>query len=285
MSSVTGLNHRCSRQTTPLAVYFGVIRVQECQEYLREQNHNVGCRIPLKDSLHRFHSFDAKLSDGGNQSICKKYPEMTKIVKLHPPSNISVNSSSREGEVCVCWIRSKIKPDCVNYTVGYQKDSGLWKFSTPKSSTSFCVSPVSSGVVYTFKVRSGISDMCGPSNFWSDWSDSVQWINNEGDVSVGQPQSFWHILGSVVAVITFIILVLLLIYSERIRVSVAPDPTKSLQDLFKKYNGNVESWVYISRELKDAFDPDYTESPCVVSEPSLTLETKTKDVPMEQPVS
>ncbi|KAI5630087.1 cytokine receptor common subunit gamma isoform X1, partial [Silurus asotus] len=104
-------------------------RVQECQEYLREQNHNVGCRIPLKKTLQWFHSFDAKLSDGGNQSICKKYQEMTKIVKLNPPSNISLNSSSREEEVCVHWIRSKIKPGCVNYTVGYQKDSGHWRVS------------------------------------------------------------------------------------------------------------------------------------------------------------
>lgn len=50
-------------------------------------------------------------------------------VKLNPPSILSVNSSAREGEVCVRWIGSKIKKNCVNYTVAYRKASGPWKVS------------------------------------------------------------------------------------------------------------------------------------------------------------
>lgn len=56
------------------------------------------------------------------------------------------------------------------------------QISTPVHSTSYCVSPVSTEVVYTFKVRSGMSDLCGPSDFWSDWSEEVQWISKKGTV-------------------------------------------------------------------------------------------------------
>ncbi|MCI4379996.1 hypothetical protein PGIGA_G00234850 [Pangasianodon gigas] len=260
----------------------------ECPQYLQEHRQNVGCRILLGAPIQRFDPFHTKLSVGGNQSICKNYTTLKHRVKLNPPQNLSVNASGREGEVCVHWIRSNIKQDCVNYTVGYRKASGPWKISTPTLYSSYCVSPVSSGVTYTFQVRSSMSDMCGASDFWSDWSDPVQWNNNKDVRTTAQRQVYWHVLGSVLGVIILISLSLLLYYSERIKVvfvPVVPDPSKSLQDLFKKYNGNVESWVYISRELKDAFEPDYTESPCVVCEPSPTSETKTKDGPTEQPVS
>lgn len=99
-----------------------------------------------------------------------------------------------------------------------------------------------------------------------------------------------------------------------------PDPSKNLQDLFQQYNGNVEvatpsfcwfalsfflniyikynlnviviftyrrlllqSWVHISKELKEAFDPDYPESYCVVYEPDHILENKSANESMEQP--
>uniref|UniRef100_A0A673GSP3 Uncharacterized protein n=1 Tax=Sinocyclocheilus rhinocerous TaxID=307959 RepID=A0A673GSP3_9TELE len=45
---------------------------------------------------------------------------------------------------------------------------------------------------------------------------------------------------------------------------VVPDPSKNLQDLFHKHDGN--SWLHISRELKEAFEPDYTEPSCDVCE-------------------
>lgn len=49
------------------------------------------------------------------------------------------------------------------------------------------------------------------------------------------------------------------------------------------HNFSPQSWVYISRELKDAFEPDYTESPCVVCEPSPTFEIV--EGPVKQPIS
>ncbi|KAG7329208.1 hypothetical protein KOW79_007382 [Hemibagrus wyckioides] len=257
---------------------------RECPEYLWEHGQRVGCRIPLDNPTQRFGPFNTVLSVGGNQSVCKNYADLKQRVKLNPPYNLSVNSTSREGEVCVRWTWStNIKQNCLDYTVRYRKASGPWK-----SSSLDHVSPLSSGVDYTFQVRSRLTDSCGGSEFWSDWSDPVQWNDNQVVSTTTQTPVYWHVLGSFLGIVVLIILSTMLYYSERIRVvfvPVVPDPSKSLQDLFKKHNGNVESWVYISKDLKDAFEPDYTESPCVVCDPSPTSETKTEAGPTEQSIS
>lgn len=254
-----------------------------CPEYVWEHGQRVGCRILLEEQTQRFEPFRTKLSVGGNQSLCRNYTDLKQRVKLNPPFNLSVNSSGRDGEVCVRWrSNTNIKKDCVSYMVRYRKASGLWK-----SSSSDCVSPLSSGVVYTFQVRSRMSDVCGASMFWSDWSDPAQWNDNKDVMTTTRSRMSWHVLGSVLGGVVLIVLSLLLCFNERVKVvfiPVVPDPSKSLQDLFKKHNGNVESWVYISRELKDAFEPDYTEAPCVVCDPSPTSEAKTEAGPKEQPV-
>lgn len=107
------------------------------------------------------------------------------------------------------------------------------------------MSPLSSGVVYTFQVRHIISKYCGGSMFWSEWSDPVQWNDNKGTEAWGclflpsnlqiylvynilsclfffvvvinpaQPQMYWHVLGFVLGVNVLIILSLLLCFSER----------------------------------------------------------------------
>ncbi|KAM9470705.1 interleukin 2 receptor, gamma b [Clarias gariepinus] len=265
--------------------------LRECTEYLQEDGQNVGCRMFPNLPIKRFDKFYTNLSVGGNLTTCKDYAELKQRVKLSPPYNLSVSAKNKGEAVCVTWIRNNTKnKKCVEDVVGYQKASGPWKIIKPKDPNSYCLSMVSSGVVYTFKVQSRMSESCGASDILNDWSHPVQWNNPKptNKPNTSQPQVYWHVLGSVLGVIILISLSLLLYYSERIKVvfvPVVPDPSKSLQDLFKKYNGNVESWVYISRELKEAFEPDYTESPCVVCEPSPTLKTKTADAPMKQPAS
>ncbi|GAA6096488.1 interleukin 2 receptor, gamma b isoform X1 [Tachysurus ichikawai] len=257
---------------------------RECSHYLWEHSQRVGCRIQLDKPTQKFDPFYTKLFVGGNRSVCKKYSDLKHRVKLNPPYNLTVNSSGRDGEVCMRWTsNTNVKQNCMIYMVRYRKASSSWK-----SSSSDCVSPLSSGVVYTFQVRSSMSEMCGDSHFWSDWSDPVQWNDNKDIKTAVQTPVYWHTLGIVLGLIVLISLCTLLYFSERIKVvlvPVAPDPSKSLQDLFKKHKGNVESWVYISKELKDAFESDYTESPCVVCDPSSTSETNAEAGPMEQPVS
>ncbi|KAF5900888.1 cytokine receptor common subunit gamma-like isoform X1, partial [Clarias magur] len=192
--------------------------VRECTEYLQEDGQNVGCRMFPKLPIKRFDHFYTKLSIGGNLTICKNYTALKKRVKLSPPYNLSVFASDKDEAVCVSWIRNNFKKqNCVDYVVGYQKASGPWKITKPKDITSYCVSPVSGGVVYTFKVQSRMSEKCGASDISNDWSDPVQCNTTKLTTvtNTSQPQMYWHVLGSVLGVIILVSLSLLLYYSER----------------------------------------------------------------------
>ncbi|KAL7885841.1 hypothetical protein AOLI_G00061360 [Acnodon oligacanthus] len=256
---------------------------QECPQYLQENGQNVACRIPLHQNS-QFYAFYTKLFMGGNLTVQKDYEHLKERVKINPPFNLSVDWSAY-GELCLYWVNSVSNSFCVESMVRYRRGSDQWQVSTEQQSTLYCIPLVPMGVNFTFQVKSRIGNLCGPSDFWSEWSAPLQWGNYTGSISEPLSQSWWHLWLSILGVIVLIALVVLLCYIERVKVfilPVAPDPSKNLQDLFYKHNGNVESWVYVSRELQEAFHTDYAESPCVVCEPSPILKSKECDKPVQQ---
>ncbi|XP_026868843.2 interleukin 2 receptor, gamma b [Electrophorus electricus] len=261
---------------------------QECSEYLQEHGHNVGCRIPLEDQAQRFNSIYTKLYMGSNQFISRNYTTLKERVKLNSPYNVSAKWNSKD-ELCLHWVNLVKKVSCVVNMVRYRRDADPWQSHTATGlSSHYCISHASKLAVYTFQVRSNMKEACGPSELWSDWSDPVHWRNYTASTEESQFQEWLQVFASVLGAIILIGLAVLLCYYERIRVvllHVVPDPSKNLQNLFQKYNGNVESWVHVSRELKEAFDPDYTDAPCVVCDPNDTPEPPGRDGPAEQPSS
>ncbi|XP_036425045.1 interleukin 2 receptor, gamma b [Colossoma macropomum] len=255
---------------------------QECPQYLQENGQNVGCRIPLYENG-QFDAFYTKLSMGGNLTVERYYGDLKDRVKINPPFNLSVDWTAN-GDLCLYWVNNVTKPHCLEFMVRYQRGSDQWQVSTKQKSTSYCIPLVPMGVNFTFQVMSRMGNLCGLSEFWSEWSAPLQWGNYTGSISAPLSQPWWHLWLSVLGVIVLIALAVLLYYIERVKVlilPVVPDPSKNLQDLFYKHNGNVESWVHVSGELKKAFDTDYTESPCVVCEPSPTLKSKECDKPVQ----
>ncbi|XP_017581156.1 interleukin 2 receptor, gamma b [Pygocentrus nattereri] len=253
---------------------------QECPQYLQENGQNVACRIPLHKNG-QFDAFYTKLSMGGNLTVKKDYKHLKERVKINPPFNLSVNWSAN-GELCLYWVNNVSKPSCVEVMIRYRRASNQWQVSAEYQSTSYCIPLVPMGVNFTFQVKSRIGNLCGP-GFWSEWSAPLQWGNYTGSISAPVPQSWWYLW--LLGVIVLIALAVLLCYIERVKVlilPVVPDPSKNLQDLFYKHNGNVESWVHVSRELQEAFHTDYAESPCVVCEPSPTLKSKECEKPVQQ---
>ncbi|KAL6480257.1 hypothetical protein MHYP_G00112900 [Metynnis hypsauchen] len=256
---------------------------QECPQYLQENGQNVACRIPLPESG-QFVRFYTKLSLGGNLTVKKDYAHLTERVKINPPFNLSVNLSANN-ELCLYWVNNVSQPLCVEFMIRYLRGSDQWKVSDKQQSTFYCISFVFMGDNFTFQVKSRIGNHCGTSDFWSEWSAPLQWGNCTESNSAPLSQSRWHLWLSILGVIVLIALAVLLCYVERVKVlilPVVPDPSKNLQDLFYKHNGNVESWVHVSRELQEAFHTDYAESPCVVCEPSPTLKSKECDKPVQQ---
>uniref|UniRef100_A0AAY5ENU8 Interleukin 2 receptor, gamma b n=1 Tax=Electrophorus electricus TaxID=8005 RepID=A0AAY5ENU8_ELEEL len=273
---------------------------QECSEYLQEHGHNVGCRIPLEDQssiyffvclfLKTFLIFVAPTLFSNvliiTILICVLICTLDILpyipVKLNSPYNVSAKWNSKD-ELCLHWVNLVKKVSCVVNMVRYRRDADPWQvkiFYLYLTAVYF-----NKRSVYTFQVRSNMKEACGPSELWSDWSDPVHWRNYTENMSF---QEWLQVFASVLGAIILIGLAVLLCYYERIRVvllHVVPDPSKNLQNLFQKYNGNVESWVHVSRELKEAFDPDYTDAPCVVCDPNDTPEPPGRDGPAEQPSS
>ncbi|XP_067313787.1 interleukin 2 receptor, gamma b isoform X2 [Pseudorasbora parva] len=231
----------------------------DCPEYVLEHNYTVGCRIPLKspDLDHRFTKFKTAVFTEGNHTITV-FDSLQRYVLLNPPNNLSLIWNENKSTLLLQW-NSSIKK-CVVYMVRNQNDPSQ---TINVTETSYSLSQVSQKKHYVFQVRSSVAVNCGPSDLWSNWSSPVEWGSAESS------KGTWQGLYGILSVFLLFLLVLFLCYCERERIiflTVAPDPSKNLQDLFCKHNGNVESWVHISKELKEAFEPDYTEPSCDVCE-------------------
>uniref|UniRef100_A0A8C1TRN8 Interleukin 2 receptor, gamma b n=1 Tax=Cyprinus carpio TaxID=7962 RepID=A0A8C1TRN8_CYPCA len=232
---------------------------QDCPEYIMEHNYTVGCRIPLRVPDHKFKIFYTNVSTDGNNTVSKTFESLHRNVQLNPPYSLSVMWNEQDSTLLLQWNSSyPYKGNCVVYMVRNQKDPSQ---TLNVTGTSYTLSQVSQNKPYVFQVRSTVADDCGGSDYWSDWSDPVEW-GSTGNIS---RQDWLYVIASV---LPLFLLGLLLCYCERknMFLPVVPDPSKNLQDLFHKHDGNVESWVHISRELKEAFEPDYTEPSCDVCE-------------------
>ncbi|XP_073676640.1 interleukin 2 receptor, gamma b [Garra rufa] len=252
--------------------------LQDCPEYIIKYNYTVGCRSPLKNPDQRTQKFDTHVSTDGNHTISKTFDSLHRKVQLNQPYNLSLMWNEQDGTLSLQWNSSSpLRKRCVVYMVRNQKDTSQ---SSNVTGMSFSLSQVSQNKPYVFQVRSTVHDNCGASDFWSDWSDPVEWSRN---IST---QDWWQGLFGFLLSLLLLSLCFLLCYCERKKItllSVVPDPSKNLQDLFHKHDGNVESWVHISRELKEAFEPDYTEPSCDVCEVMPSCDTS--PTPVASPAS
>ncbi|XDV37177.1 hypothetical protein PO909_006827 [Leuciscus waleckii] len=238
----------------------------DCTEYILEHNYTVGCRIPLLKVPRRFTAFETTVFTEGNHSIITPFDSLQRNVHLNPPYNLSVMWNEDDSTLLLQWNSSShLKKNCVVHMVRILCNQRDTNQSSNVTEMSYSLSQVSQNKHYVFQVRSSVADDCGSSDFWSDWSAPVEWGSAE---NIGR-QGWWQWLYGILSVFLLLFLGLLLCYCERKRIillPVGPDPSKNLQDLFHKHDGNVESWVHISRELKEAFEPDYTELSCDVCE-------------------
>ncbi|XP_076148568.1 interleukin 2 receptor, gamma b [Alosa pseudoharengus] len=243
----------------------------ECPTYQFKDGCSVGCIFPFHQG-NRFKHLHTSLFHGATQK--NQTHDMRIDVKLHPPQNLTVLWNNTTGDVSLWWnISGPVKDTCVESMISYRMDSGTWqdlKELLP-ASTSYTFAKVSRTKSYMFRARSRYASHCKQFKYWSDWTAAVQWgpvePSNSADISV--KKGLYVAFGVVALAIILIIMVRVLLECERIRVifvPVVPDATKNLNDLFYDYGGNVEGWVQISPELRDAFKSDFNETACDVRE-------------------
>ncbi|XP_017344275.1 interleukin 2 receptor, gamma a isoform X1 [Ictalurus punctatus] len=191
-------------------------------------------------------------------------------VKLNAPNNVSLLLS--ETELWIYWnVTSNAKDQCQEREVRYRINSNNWIIYSRTMGNTFNVPFPNARSLYEFQVRVRMSSTCGQSDLWSEWSEPVFWGSmkkiNDTETRQQMPVGLM-VLCTVGAAVVLIMLTCLLIHSERLRVilvPVVPSP-KNLRDLIDSYDGNVEKWLHISKELQDGFKPNFSERPCIVRE-------------------
>lgn len=247
--------------------------LKECSAYLQVNDVNVGCMFSYKEKeAERFRPLYTELYTGSGILLKKDEHLLINKVKLNPAFNLTVEMKSPE--LWLYWnITSRAKPDCVESQVQYRTDHKEWRTHKISSGrNSFNVPFPNTRSVYEFQVSVRLSESCGNSEAWSDWSVSVCWksMKNANDTETWSSSSAaLMILYTVGAVVILVILSCLLIHSERLRVilvPVVPNAGKNFAELIENYGGNVEKWINISKELRDGFKPSFTERTCPVRE-------------------
>ncbi|KAK2823051.1 hypothetical protein Q7C36_019651 [Tachysurus vachellii] len=243
---------------------------EECSSYQYVRGLRVGCAVVYSEKdLQRFEDFYTWLYRDNIIVAKQEYKSLLKRVKLKAPNNMSV--LLKDPELWIYWnTTDKIRSHCQEREVRFRTNSNKWNIYSSSMENAFNVPFPNSQSLYEFQVRVRMSSTCGQSELWSEWSEPVFWGTKMiNDTDTGQQTSVaLMVLGTVGAAVVLIMLTCLLIHSERIRVilvPVVPGP-KNLKDLIDSYNGNVEKWLHISKELQDGFKPNFSERPCTVQE-------------------
>ncbi|XP_053501955.1 interleukin 2 receptor, gamma a [Ictalurus furcatus] len=243
----------------------------ECSSYQYSREVRVGCVVPYSEKeLQRFKDFYAWLYRDNLIIAKQEYKPLLNRVKLNAPNNVSLLLS--ETELWIYWnVTSNTKDHCQEREVRYRINGNNWSIYSKTMGNTFNVPFPNARSLYEFQVRVRMSSTCGESDLWSEWSEPVFWgsMKKINDTETRQQMSVGlMVLCTVGAAIVLIMLTCLLIHSERLRVilvPVVPSP-KNLRDLIDSYDGNVEKWLHISKELQDGFKPNFSERPCIVRE-------------------
>ncbi|XP_076875618.1 interleukin 2 receptor, gamma a [Brachyhypopomus gauderio] len=243
---------------------------EECSTYLRANNVNVGCILPYSEAnLQRFDILHAWVYRHNGSVVMYHHRKLTGMVKLDPPYNVT--ASLQDPQLWIYWnTSSRTKPSCKESEVRYRTKGKEWEVESKHiEMNSFGIAFPQS--VYEFQVRVRMSSNCGQSDIWSEWSSLLHWSspkNTNDTVPVAATSMAVMVMYTAGAAVLLITLSCLLMHSERLRVilvPVVPSP-KNLGDLIESYDGNVEKWLSISKELQDGFKPNFTERPCPVRE-------------------
>ncbi|XP_077098422.1 cytokine receptor common subunit gamma-like [Siphateles boraxobius] len=242
--------------------------ILDCSTYQKINSVNVGCMFPYKKTQ-RFNLLKTWLYSDNGSLVTQQNHSLKEYVKLNPPFNLSV-VERKDAELWLYW---NVTNSCIESEVRHRTNNKDWKKTSPGSRSTFIL-PFPSKKRYEFQVRARISSSCGESRFWSDWSESVYW-ESFGNVpeSLAPVSVTTLVLCTVGATVILIILSCLLVHNERLRVILIPvvpnagqNVSKYLASLFDNYDGNIEKWLSMPKDLENGFKPNFTERACPVRE-------------------
>uniref|UniRef100_A0A674JSI7 Fibronectin type-III domain-containing protein n=1 Tax=Terrapene triunguis TaxID=2587831 RepID=A0A674JSI7_9SAUR len=99
------------------------------------------------------------------------------LVKPAPPANLTIQNISNN-QLQLTWDSVYNKPHCLEYAVRYKSNKDTRWTEHLASGKIFSFPSVDYEKYYTFNVKSKISQYCGTTQLWSEWSVPVFWGNN-----------------------------------------------------------------------------------------------------------
>ncbi|CAL1573232.1 unnamed protein product [Knipowitschia caucasica] len=236
---------------------------RECDSYVLENGLTVGCKQPGDGLMtKRFKTFYTQLAQENQQYPVQEHKLKDKV-KLDPPSNVTVQLRS-DGNLWFEW--EKIN-DCFESEVRFRVNNNNWQESSVSTGhQEHCINLPSKSSRYELQVRSRVSNSCGCSKEWSEWSQPAVWgtTHNKTDPvrrQDSQTVSVWQVLMGCVGVLTVFVVLFFLAFQERIRIIFVPDvPKPSLVPR------DLEEWLNSSKGLKEVFKTNYMERTCSVRE-------------------
>ncbi|AWO99879.1 putative cytokine receptor common subunit gamma-like [Scophthalmus maximus] len=233
-------------------------KASDCTTYVSENSTVTGCSQPYDNLIsQRFLTFYTLLTHG-NETFERDH-NLKQRVQLYPPSHLTVKNGS-DFNLWFYWNQTAL--NCVESEVRFRTNNKKWDTSLVSNGRqSYCINLPSSSAQYELQVRSMLGSNCGESLFWSNWSEPAVWgANNSIDANrINVSASVWTPFLYVVGGVTLILLVIMLLYHERLRIiPIHPKPSLVLSD--------IEDWLQFSKGLKGNFKDNYNEHACPVRE-------------------
>ncbi|KAL1766703.1 hypothetical protein HispidOSU_019861 [Sigmodon hispidus] len=219
--------------------YEGLDHALQCNNYLRDNEKNVGCKLSnLESSDYK----DFFLCVNGSSNIEPIRPSYTvfqlqNIVKPLPPEflHISVDSSA---EIRMKWSTpgGPIPARCYTYEVGVREDDITWESSTDKNDMKV-KKKTNDSEELCFFVRSKVNIYCADDGIWSEWSEEECWEGYPG------PDSKIIFLIPICLFFVFLLLLLCLIVEKE-----EPEPTLKKPEPTVSFHMDLNKEVYSYEE-------------------------------------
>nr|XP_008177171.1 cytokine receptor common subunit gamma isoform X2 [Chrysemys picta bellii] len=158
----------------------------ECKYYLQEKGINTGCWFNHSEII-QFRTFYIHINashEGRSLVIPTKGMKLQDLVKPAPPVNLTIQNITNN-QLQLTWDSMYNKPHCLEYAVRYKSNKDTRWTEHLASGKIFSFPSVDYEKYYTFNVKSKISQYCGTTQLWSEWSVPVFWGNNATDKESG----------------------------------------------------------------------------------------------------
>uniref|UniRef100_A0A7M4E6J8 Fibronectin type-III domain-containing protein n=1 Tax=Crocodylus porosus TaxID=8502 RepID=A0A7M4E6J8_CROPO len=150
----------------------------ECRRYLQHNGINIGCWFDDSE-ITPFQTFRVHInaSLGSRTHVIPTYDmKLQDLVKPDPPVNLTLQNMSNH-QLQLSWQTPYPKPHCMEYAVRYKSNKDTDWMVHRVSGELFSFPSIDEEKKYTFHVRSKISQYCGSTQLWSEWSVPVYWGN------------------------------------------------------------------------------------------------------------